>query len=104
MGLPMSKADFVGRALVYSATAREDRRVEAYGKERDGDVWPRGPRGTDSMARWNGRVIFMLENTCTELEEPIADLRQYWLGRENLRLTKAQQAATDSRETVHEGD
>lgn len=96
MGLPTSEAGFVGRALVFAATARQHRRVEAYGKEGDGDVWWK--EGEAQEQRWNGRVILTLGSTYTELEEPIADLRPYWLGRENLRLTRAQQAATDFRE------
>ncbi|KAI1379810.1 NAD(P)-binding protein [Hypoxylon crocopeplum] len=92
MGLPISEAGLVGRALLYAATARQDRRVEAYGKEADGDIWPKGDK-----ERWNGRVILVLGDTYTELEEPIADLRPYWFGRENARLTRAQQAATDAR-------
>lgn len=96
MGLPTSEAAFVGRALVHAATARQDRRVETYGKERDADKWP-GGGAHDEKERWNGRVILTLGETYTELEEPIADLRPFWLGQENLRLTRAQQAATDFR-------
>lgn len=94
MGLPTSEAGFVGRALVHAATAKQNRRVEAYGKEADADLWAK--KGNEEQ-RWNGRVILTLGSTYTELEEPIADLRPYWLGRENLRLTRAQQAATDFR-------
>ncbi|KAI1206779.1 NAD(P)-binding protein [Annulohypoxylon truncatum] len=92
MGLPTSEASFVGRALVYAATAKQDRRVEVYGKESDGDLWLGG-----AQERWNGRVILTLGDAYTELESSIADLRPYWFGQENLRLTRAQQAATDFR-------
>ncbi|ROW15366.1 hypothetical protein VPNG_02263 [Cytospora leucostoma] len=88
-GLPVSSSHFVGLALVHSATARQSRMVEAYGKEEPVDVWEEG--------RWNGRVILTLGETYTELEEAIADLRPFWFGRENTRLTHRQQAATDSR-------
>jgi hypothetical protein len=33
----------------------------------------------------------------TELEEPVADLRPFWFGVENLHFTRLQQAATDFR-------
>ncbi|KAL4978761.1 short chain dehydrogenase reductase [Aspergillus desertorum] len=88
-GLPVSSAHFVGLALVYSATASQSRRVEVYGKETEVQKWTTG--------RWNGRVILTLGETYTELEEPIADLRAFWFGRENLELTRKQQAATDFR-------
>ncbi|KAI0543350.1 short chain dehydrogenase reductase [Xylaria curta] len=87
MGLPVSTAEFVGLALVYSATARQARRVEAYGKEGEGEIW--------ADERWNGRVIVTLGESYTEVEGPIADLRPFWFGRENTRLTRLQQAATD---------
>ena len=46
-GLPVSTAEFVGRAVVYSAVARQDRLVESYGKDPDGQL----------ASRWNGRTI-----------------------------------------------
>ncbi|RYP61516.1 hypothetical protein DL770_009770 [Monosporascus sp. CRB-9-2] len=88
-GLPVSDADFVGLALVYSATAQQDRMVEPYGKETEQGIWRSG--------RWNGRVILTLGKEYTEMEEPLADLRPFWFGRDNLRLTRQQQAATDFR-------
>jgi NAD(P)-dependent dehydrogenase (short-subunit alcohol dehydrogenase family) len=97
MGLPTSQASFVGRALVYAATAKQDRKVEVYGKEKNSDLSPSG-----GQERCNGRVILTLGDTYTELEGPIADLRPFWFGQENLRLTRAQQAATDFREIVRE--
>lgn len=48
-------------------------------------------------ARWNGRVILVLGNQYTELEEPLAGLRPLWFGEENLKLTRAQQTETDFR-------
>jgi hypothetical protein len=88
-GLPVSDARFVGLALVYSAIAMQDRRVQAYGKDEDGGLYKR--------ERWNGRVILTLGNSYTELEEPTADLRPFWFGKENARLTRRQQTATDFR-------
>jgi NAD(P)-dependent dehydrogenase (short-subunit alcohol dehydrogenase family) len=93
MGLPVSTAEHVGRALVYAATATQKRRVAAYGRER-------GTAVAEEGERWNGRVIYTLGDTYTELEEPVADLRPWWLGRENERLTRLQQAATDMRPSV----
>ena len=89
-GLPVSSARFTGLALVYSATATQDRRVQAYGKDRDEDLWRSGER-------WNGRVILTLGDTYTELEEPTADLRPFWFGNKNAKMTRRQQAATDFR-------
>lgn len=91
LGLPVSTAHFVGLALVYAATARQERRVESYGREEEGSKWRPGGE------RWNGRVILTLGESYTELEEPLSDLRRFWLGGENLRLTRLQQAATDFR-------
>ena len=85
----MSTPEFVALALVHSATARQPRGVEAYGKEKETDILHEG--------RWNGRVIMTLGTRYTELEEPIAELRPVWFGKENLELTRAQQAATDPR-------
>ncbi|KAK3684171.1 short chain dehydrogenase reductase [Podospora appendiculata] len=62
LGLPLSDAHTVGLALVYSATATQQRRVEPYGKEEDRSIWREEPE------RWNGRVIFTLGDTYTELE------------------------------------
>lgn len=88
-GLSVNSAHMVGLALVYSATVNESHRVEVYGKEDDTDVEREG--------RWNGRVVLTLGSYYTELEEPIARLREQWLGRENLKWTRLQQAATDFR-------
>ncbi|KAI0532403.1 NAD(P)-binding protein [Xylaria digitata] len=93
MGLPVSTSEHVGRALVYAATARQPRRVAIYGKENGADKYTEGER-------WNGRVILTLGETYTELEEPVAELRPWWLGQENERLTHLQQAATDFRASV----
>jgi len=88
-GLPVSSAHTVGLAVVYSAVAKEARLVEPYGKD-NGDT-------DDRPGRWNGRTILVLGNTYTELEEPIAKLREEWFGRKNTMLTRMQQAATDTR-------
>ncbi|KAJ5735333.1 uncharacterized protein N7483_000458 [Penicillium malachiteum] len=90
-GLQVSSAHFVGLALVYSATARQSLRVEVYGRETEAQRYATTPE------RWNGRVILTLGECYTELEEPIADLRPFWFGRENLKLTRLQQASTDFR-------
>lgn len=89
-GLPVSSADFVGLAVAYSATARQSRSVEPYGKDPDEEV--SGP--------WNGRTILTLGDTYTELEEPIASLREQWFGEKNTQLTRMQQTVTDFRETT----
>lgn len=93
IGAPISTAHTAAKALVYSATATELRRVEDYGKdkieEREGE------------RRWNGRVIVVLGDKYTEVEEPYepyANLRSSWLGEENAKLFRSQQVATDRRE------
>ncbi|KAI1436535.1 NAD(P)-binding protein [Xylaria sp. CBS 124048] len=93
-GVLVSKPSVVGMALVYSATATQDRRVDVYGREKEGDIW--------KSERWNGRVIYTLGDTYTELEETTADLRPFWFGKENWKQTRFQQAATDYRQGVDE--
>ncbi|RYP13364.1 hypothetical protein DL765_006905 [Monosporascus sp. GIB2] len=90
-GLPVSSAHFVGLALVYAATATQERRVEVYGRESEARYMWRPAQ------RWNGRVLLTLGGRYTELEEPLADLRPFWFGRECMNLTRLQQAATDFR-------
>jgi len=87
-GLPVSSADFVGLAVVYSAVGKQDRRVEPYGKDTDED---------DGIGRWHGRGILTLGEAYTEVEGPVANLRQEWLGKKNAELTRAQQTMTDFR-------
>ena len=96
-GLPVSDARFVGLALVYSAVAKEDRRVQAYGKDKDKGHETAFGTGSSDGHRWNGRVILTMGTTYTEIEEPTADLRPFWFGWDNARLTRRQQAATDFR-------
>lgn len=60
-------------ALVYSAMATQDTRMEDYGK----DV------PLEGSERWNGGVIL----TVVEMERPLAKGRGAWFGEENLRLT-----------------
>lgn len=88
-GLPVSSAEFVAAAVVHSATAGEEQRVDPYGKDVD---------GAKGEGRWNGRVVLTLGDKYTELEGPLADLRPSWFGEENARLTRMQQAATDFRD------
>ncbi|KAM7212309.1 hypothetical protein V8F06_012308 [Rhypophila decipiens] len=89
-GLPVSSAEFVGRALVFSSTAQQKRRVEDYGKDTSGS-------GLGNKGAWNGRTILTLGDQYTELEEEYARLRPAWFGDENSKLTRKQQAATDFR-------
>ena len=56
--------------------------MEDYGKDKaEGKEWER---------RWNGRVIVVLGDQDTEVEENYADLRSVWLGEENARLFRTQ--------------
>ena len=68
----------------------EARRVEDYGKDKGEE--------REEVRRWNGRVILVLGDQYTEVEEEYAGLRSRCLGEENHRLFLAQQAATDGRQ------
>lgn len=87
-GLPVSEANFVGLAIVYSAVQRQTGRVEDYGKDVEGT----------GFGRWNGRTILTLGEGYTELEGPIANLKPKWFGEQNAKLTRMQQTATDFRQ------
>lgn len=87
-GLPVSSADFVGRAIVYSAVGKQDTSVEPYGRDVDCE---------DGPGRWHGRGIITLGDAYTEVEGSMADLRPIWFGRKNTRLTREQQKMTDFR-------
>ena len=89
IGAPVSSAHEAAVALVYSATAQQVRRVEAYGKDQDSE--------DENAGRWNGRVILVLGDKYKEVEETYASLRSAWMGRENARMYRVQQAATDIR-------
>ncbi|KAK1657953.1 short chain dehydrogenase reductase [Colletotrichum godetiae] len=91
-GLPVSSAHFVGLAVVYSAVAMESEKVQAYGK--DNAEWKK------TRGRWSGRVILTLGERYTELEGPLANCRDTWMGAENLQETEMQQAATDFRHVL----
>lgn len=88
-GAAVSSPHEAAVALIYSATAKEPRRVEAYGKDVDAE--------DDRERRWNGRVILVLGDRYTEVEEPYANVRSSWLGRENARMYRVQQTVTDTR-------
>ena len=88
-GLPLSSARHVGLALVYSGVAKEKRKVEVCGRD--------GNEQLETAGRWNGRVILTLGDTWTELEEPLADSKSQWFGKDNTDLTRKQQAMTDFR-------
>ncbi|KAK0667659.1 hypothetical protein QBC41DRAFT_227998 [Cercophora samala] len=94
--LPVKTADEIALALVFSATATQKRKVEVYGKEKGSDLSPTKKED----AKWNGRVIFTAGTspmTYTEVEEGLADLRGWWLGKENVRIVRMQQAVGDFR-------
>lgn len=86
--LPVSDPEHVAWAIYFSATAKEQRRVEAYGKDNDLE---------ERDGRWNGRTILTLGDQWTEIEEPLARLKAQWWGQRNVELTRKQQAVTDSR-------
>lgn len=62
-------------ALIYSATAVQDRHVEAYGKEKKADMYKK--------EGWNGHVIYLLSDEFTEIEEPTVGLPPYGTGLED---------------------
>lgn len=52
----------MGRALVHTTSAKQDRSVEAYGKESDTDKWP-SDEAHEAKERWNRHVILTLGKT-----------------------------------------
>lgn len=89
-GLPVSSAQFVAKAVVYSATAKQENRVEDYGKDEPGT----------GSGKWNGRCILTLGDAYTEIEGELMRLKTFWWGEQNDRLTRLQQAATDFRKPI----
>ena len=88
-GLPVSKADHVALAMAYAATARESRRVEAYGKDKDADM--EGDRS------WNGRVIVPVGEMWFEVEEGLADRKEGWFGKKLCQVGRTMQKGSDKR-------
>ena len=88
-GAPVSSAEHVGLALVYSAVATQKCQVEGYGRDTPEEVAAEG--------RWNGRAILTLGDTWTELEGPLAKLRPFWFGEYQTEKTAWQQVLTDMR-------
>ena len=84
-GIPVSTPRFVALAIVFSATARQEDRVEDYGKDKPGT----------GAGKWNGRTIFTLGEEYTELEEGISRLKPQWLGKKNTAVMETQQALSD---------
>ncbi|KAJ5408658.1 short chain dehydrogenase/reductase family oxidoreductase [Penicillium cosmopolitanum] len=87
-GAPVSMAQHVAVAVVYSATASQEHSVESYGNDGPEQLGP---------GRWNGRVILTLGDKWTELEEPLAERRAGWFGAWNTEMTALQQKLTDMR-------
>ena len=83
--LPVSTAQIVGLAIVYSAVAKQQRLVEAYGKD----------DGIERSGKWIGRTILTLDEDYTEMEELIADLRPTWYGWKNTSLARQHQTTAD---------
>ncbi|KAG7409477.1 Short-chain dehydrogenase/reductase ATR7 [Fusarium oxysporum f. sp. rapae] len=69
-GLRASWAEFVDYALVYSGTAKQNRRIEDYGKDTS---------ATSGKGRWTIQTILTLSSRYTELEEQYAEIRRSWL-------------------------
>ena len=88
-GTPVSSPEHVALALVFSATARQTRRVDVYGREPDSL--------RDTPGRWHGRVIVAWGDRYIELEERMADLREQCFGAETLAMFRKQQEVTDMR-------
>lgn len=91
-GAPVSSAEHVGLALAYSAVATQEHQVESYGQDT--------PEAVHAKGRWNGRAILTLGDTWTEIEEPLAMLREQWLGAYQTKQTAWQQCLTDLRPHV----
>ncbi|KAK3946265.1 hypothetical protein QBC46DRAFT_415170 [Diplogelasinospora grovesii] len=89
-GAPVSSAHHVALAIAYSATARQPRQVEGYGRDSRDKIEGDGQR-------WNGRCIVTLGDRWTEVEEPVASLKAQWFGEYNTEMTAFQQKLTDTR-------
>ena len=94
-GIGINSAESIGLALVYSAVAREKRRVEVHGRE--------SPEKLNTPGRWNGRIILALGDKFREVEEVLADTREIWFGKQFCKWTMMQQAATDFRGSSSDG-
>lgn len=84
-GTPLSEAHDVGLALVFSAVAKEDSRVEFDLRDDTKEGRPGG--------RWNGRMIWVVGKHFSEVEEPYVTLREQWLGEEAEEYLRRQQLA-----------
>lgn len=91
--LPISTADHVGLALVYSAIAKQSRRVEQYGQQKN-DTEDR------DESRWNGRVIVTSGERYMEVEEPLAEARPMWLREESDSISKIELVAAEFARTL----
>ncbi|KAI9685122.1 MAG: hypothetical protein M1822_004709 [Bathelium mastoideum] len=98
-GLPVSSSMHVALALAYSTTAYEANQAELYGREFELGSMSRiqAENEPGRRQRWNGRVLLTLGNTATEIEEPLANMREQYMGAYVTRLTRQQQALTDGR-------
>ncbi|KAI9651900.1 MAG: hypothetical protein M1831_007522, partial [Alyxoria varia] len=92
--MPVSPAHCVALAALFSATATESRRVELYGAEAV-EAFDKGPEALLRTGRWNGRVLFTMGDTYTEVEEDLTDMRVEWFGRTNLLEQRRQQELTE---------
>ncbi|KAM7216625.1 hypothetical protein V8F06_008036 [Rhypophila decipiens] len=103
IGVPVNKAESVGLAVVYSATAKQDHPVDLYGRDylnhQKELLDPGSTENTEAaFERWNGRGIVTIGNTYVEVEGPLRETRKTWFGEENEELTRMQQGAMDMRD------
>ena len=84
--VPVSDPHDIGLALVYSATATEERPVE---QAMEGETLH-----VTSNGKWNGRMIWVCGKKYTEVEETFAQARPKWLGEENDGVLRKQQQLT----------
>lgn len=94
-GIGINTSESAGLALVYSAVAQENRRVEVHGRE--------SAEKLNTPGRWNGRMILALGDKFREIEELLADTREIWFGKQFSKWTIMQQAATDFRGSDRSG-
>ena len=102
-GIPVSKAEHVALAVVYSAVATQDRPVDLSGRDHTNHkaLLESGNSSSEAgaaFARWNGRGIVTLGDTFVEVEGPLTRLRGEWFGEQNEVWTRVQQAAMDMRD------
>lgn len=78
---------------MYSATAKQSRRVEEYGQ-------PKNDAEKNYESRWNGRVIVTSGERYMEVEESLAEARPMWLREESDTISRIDTVAANFARTL----